>query len=66
MTRHVPDYYMDGYIAITFCKVCSAEGDKLLDECPGPIQKSELQLREDFKNNFPRAAKMLDDKKLNR
>lgn len=37
MTSHVPDYYMDGHIAIPFCKVCSAEGDKLLEECTGPI-----------------------------
>lgn len=63
--RHVIDYYMDGHKAISFCKICSKEELALLDECTGPIQKSEMQLREDFKNNFPRAAKMLDDKKRN-
>lgn len=34
MTKHVTDYYMDGHIAISFCKVCSAEGLKLLADCP--------------------------------
>jgi len=57
---------MDGYIAISYCKVCSAEGNKLFDSCTGPIQKSEEQLKEDFKNNFPRASKLLDDAKLKR
>lgn len=33
--RHAIDYYMDGHIAIAFCKNCSAEGDKLFDECVG-------------------------------
>lgn len=35
--RHVPDFFMDGYIAISYCKVCSAEGDKLFDICSGPV-----------------------------
>lgn len=63
--HHVIDFYMDGYMAISYCKVCSAEGNKLFDECTGPIQKCEEQIREDFKNNFPRASKMLDAKKRN-
>lgn len=33
--RHVIDYYLDGYCMIAFCKVCSAESDKLLEDCPG-------------------------------
>lgn len=57
---HVPDFYMDGYIAIPYCKVCSAEGDKLFETCSGPIQKTEAMIREDFEKNFPRAAKLLD------
>ena len=36
-TRHVIDFYMDGYVPISFCKVCSAEGDKLFEDCPGKI-----------------------------
>lgn len=40
---HVIDYYMDGHVAIAFCKVCSAEGDKLFDDCP---QKYENKLDE--------------------
>lgn len=34
---------MDGYVAIAFCKVCSAEGQKLLEDCQ---QKIELPLDE--------------------
>ncbi len=37
--QHVIDYYMDGYTPIAFCKVCSAEGDKLLEDCPKKIEK---------------------------
>lgn len=33
--RHTIDYYMDGHCVIPFCKICSAEGDKLLEECAG-------------------------------
>lgn len=36
---HVIDYYMDGYQPVSFCKVCSAEGDKLFEECPGKYEK---------------------------
>lgn len=64
MTRHVPDYYMDGHIAIPFCKVCSAEGDKLLEECTGPIQPVfyfQDMTKEEFEKKFPRASKALDD-----
>jgi hypothetical protein len=36
--RHTVDYYMDGHIAVAFCKICSAEGEKLLgEECKGPF-----------------------------
>ena len=37
---HVTDFYMDGHIAISYCKVCSVEGDKLFEECKGPIDIS--------------------------
>jgi len=37
-TRHVIDYYMDGFTMIAFCKVCSAEGDALFEECKGLIE----------------------------
>lgn len=36
--RHAIDYYMDGHSMIAFCKVCSAEGDKLIDDCPGKYE----------------------------
>jgi hypothetical protein len=35
MTRHILDYYMDGFQAIPFCKLCSAEGDALFNSCSG-------------------------------
>ena len=35
--QHTFDYYMDGHIAVQFCKVCSAEGLKLIEECFGKI-----------------------------
>lgn len=34
-TRHVIDYYLDGFQMMAFCKVCSAEGNGLFDECKG-------------------------------
>lgn len=37
--RHVIDYYMDGHVTVAFCKVCSAEGEKLLEDCPQKIEK---------------------------
>lgn len=48
--RHVTDYYMDSHVAVAFCKVCSAEGEKLLEDCPGKIICS--------------VEKSLDEKKL--
>lgn len=36
-TRHVIDYYLDGHVTVAFCKVCSAEGNKLFDDCPQKI-----------------------------
>ena len=35
--RHTIDFYMDSYVPIAFCKICSAEGQKLIDTCSGPI-----------------------------
>ncbi len=37
MTAHTTDFYMDGYTAIPFCKVCSAEGLALFEDCKGPL-----------------------------
>ena len=55
--RHVIDFYMDGFQAVQFCKVCSAEGDMLHDDCGGPY-KSGLpyfkgMTREEFDEKFP-------------
>jgi hypothetical protein len=35
---HVIDYYIDNRVMIAFCKVCSAEGQKLLEDCPQKIE----------------------------
>lgn len=38
MTRpHVTDFYMDGHVTVPFCKICSAEGLALLEDCPQKI-----------------------------
>lgn len=48
--QHVLGSYLDGHVTVVFCKVCSAEGEKLLIDCPGKIIDND-------KNN-------LDEKKL--
>ena len=36
MTRlHKLGKYKDGFSVIEYCRVCSAEGDQLLEGCPG-------------------------------
>jgi len=50
MTRiHVLDFYMDGYQAVSFCKVCSAEGDRLFEDCPGKINEPDKNKLDDHK-----------------
>lgn len=41
--QHDIDYYKDGHVSVAFCKVCSAEGEKLLEDCP---QKVEIPIDE--------------------
>lgn len=31
--QHDIGHYLDGRVSVEFCKICSAEGEKLLDEC---------------------------------
>lgn len=59
--RHTIDYYMDGHIAVAFCKLCSAEGGKLLEEeCQGPfvsgVEYFRGLTREEFDKKFPDKA----------
>lgn len=46
MKQHELDHYFDGRVSVAYCKVCSAEGDKLLEDCPqkisSPLDKSHL------------------------
>lgn len=38
MTKpHVIAYYPDGHVQVAYCRVCSAEGDKLLEGCSQKI-----------------------------
>ena len=37
--QHVIGYYLDGRVQVAFCKVCSAEGAKLFEDCPQKIEK---------------------------
>jgi len=36
--RHDIGYYLDGRVSVAFCKVCSAEGEKLFEDCPQIIE----------------------------
>jgi hypothetical protein len=37
MRQHTLDYYMDGHMAVSYCRVCSAEGLGLYEDCPQKI-----------------------------
>lgn len=54
MTKlHDVAYYQDGHVQVAFCKVCSAEGDKLLEDCPQKISQNCVdpsEIQEDFWN----------------
>ena len=39
MTKpHTIGYYKDGNVSVAYCKICSAEGLKLLEDCPQKIE----------------------------
>jgi len=42
--QHVIAYYPDGHVQVAYCKKCSAEGQKLLEDCPQKV----LPINEDF------------------
>jgi hypothetical protein len=55
--RHTIDYYFDNKIRVDFCKLCSAEGDKLLENCPQNIEPAkkyvdEKKIIDDFENYY--------------
>lgn len=37
--QHAIDYYLDGHVTVAYCKRCSAEGEKLLEDCPQKFEK---------------------------
>jgi hypothetical protein len=54
MTKsHDLGYYEDGRISVAYCKRCSAEGDKLLEDCPQKVDLDQTI-----------SEKSLDEKKL--
>lgn len=50
---HSPSSYQDGHVRVEFCKVCGAEGLKLLEDCPQKVTTDQ--------NYF---KKVLDEKEL--
>ncbi len=54
---HQLDTYKDGYQNIQFCKICSAEGEKLSLECVGMTETNELE--EKIKNIWKDVDKKL-------
>jgi hypothetical protein len=44
---------MDGYNMVAFCKICSAEGDKLKEDCSGQIRAAPVKITQ----------KILDDER---
>lgn len=40
MTKHDIAYYQDGYVQVAYCRKCSAEGQKLLEDCPQKIENT--------------------------
>ncbi len=38
--QHDITYYQDGYVQVAYCKKCSAEGLKLLEDCPQKIENT--------------------------
>ena len=38
--QHDIDYYQDGRVSVAYCRKCSAEGEKLLEDCPQKIENS--------------------------
>lgn len=37
--QHVIAYYLDGRVQVAYCRKCSAEGEKLLEDCSQKIEK---------------------------
>lgn len=66
MTAHTTDYYMDGFAAIPFCKVCSAEGEQLQMSCTGPIDTADFFGSLSQKEFEEKYTKALDQSKKSR
>lgn len=41
---HRMNAYHDGTVWVAYCQVCSAEGDKLNDPCPGEYRSKSVEL----------------------
>lgn len=38
--QHDIAYYLDGHVQVAYCRKCSAEGEKLFEECPQKIENT--------------------------
>lgn len=46
--QHVIAYYLDGHVQVAYCEKCSAEGQKLLEDCPQKVLLPNDKINEDF------------------
>ncbi len=60
--RHVIDYYMDGHLMVSFCKLCSKEEGALMEPCEPLMTKAEVE-RNKFEQKYQKA---LDDSRAKR
>ncbi len=45
--RHTIAYYNDGNVNVAYCKICSAEGLKLLEDCPQKFEVTNKKFLDD-------------------
>ena len=50
--QHDISHYLDGRVQVAYCKVCSAEGEKLLEDCPQKIEKPLDELNQAAKSQL--------------
>lgn len=41
--QHDIGHYLDGRVQVAYCKRCSAEGQKLFEDCPQKISVEDLE-----------------------
>lgn len=61
---HITDFYMDGHSAVPFCKVCSAEGLALSEDCIGPYKSGLVFFKDLTLEEFEEKFGPVDQNKL--